>query len=263
VEVIQLDDLPLRGERILLYFLVDMSGSMSSVLKTNTPNENQSRLDNVLQVVGNVADSFESHPLKTETDILALAFGVQKDDGVEDIIGNPVSISDWKDRQQHYVDHLNSFRQIAGGGTPMYAALKKAFHTMQSVTAKQQYGTVFLFLISDGKPTDSSLKKVLSYVTAMKYSGVRVVSCYLSSVDEILPKTLYGTLNSRWSNETKLMWTCASMIPSYAQVEGVLAEHGWKWEPNYRVFAQINHSQHLKDYVDTSLIISLLGSSRK
>jgi len=120
------------------------------------------------------------------------------------------------------------------------------------LTDTSQYDRVVLFLLTDGIPTDARPEKIQNMAQEFKAAGVYVMSCFFASKNEVVEKQLFSNMQPDWSQGAKLMWECSSRFPSELQdiaALNLLEEKGWIIEDNFKLFTQLNHSQHLEEYL--------------
>jgi hypothetical protein len=125
-----------------------------------------------------------------------------------------------------------------------------------------------LFIASDGESTDGDPRKDAAKVAK---SGVLIISCFVSSSDLMEPKRLYSSHMSNWSNGARTMFDLASHVskdsrearyllgggmkvdsgakPSGNLLSRISEAFGWRADSGAKLFAQINHSELLDEFM--------------
>jgi len=113
-------------------------------------------------------------------------------------------------------------------------------------------GESVLFILSDGEPTDGDATTILPVVADIRQAGTTVVSCFVTGFDITEPRRLYGK-HQNWPGAAELMFECASELPRGTSFDAYLHEHGWHVDPGARLFAQVNHSEMLTEFLNVVL----------
>jgi hypothetical protein len=197
--------------------------------------------------LGNLRDVFLGRKVPAVANLLS-------DDPVEDC----VILSDLLlDRWSAYRDRIRSYIPSMLGSTPMVLALERTeqIMTRELRTAAFESDAVLLVL-SDGLPTDggpNGADTVRAICDRLKQLSVTILSCYISDDDVTMPRTLYAHPSENWSEGARLMFDCASVLPRSSVFWPHLHEHNWTAPPGSRLFAQINQSEVLTEFVETLL----------
>jgi len=265
--------LPLREEgKQLMYIMIDLSGSMKNIIKSNDSNE-KSRIDCVIDnIIQTLQKTDEKHVQNVDVVVLGFGFetfpycynGVRLPHNTTSIqivhmLGEP--LSKLRENIEYYRIELEKCSKYAGGGTPMLEALCCAYRTIENITINNQHKDVILFLITDGEPADAPFRVVKSFADSMRDSGIYIGCCFVSVMDDV-GKKLYCKTPSNWSDPCKFLWGCASEIPitTIPNLQNCLDEFELDWElesdekNGFRFFAHINHSQFLKEFADIFLM---------
>jgi hypothetical protein len=71
----------------------------------------------------------------------------------------------------------------------------------------------------------------------------------MTDADIAEPRRLYSTSSEDWPPAAELMFKCASILPRNSAFDAYIREFGWQIEPDSRLFAQINHSVVLSEFM--------------
>lgn len=140
---------------------------------------------------------------------------------------------------------LENIEHFIYGLTPLYQSLEKAI----SLFEKDTSGNKFLFVLSDGKPTDSSRKEINEISSQLSKAGVRVVSCFITGSAEIQPKRLYDEMQPGWEPGAKFLFSLSSEVPTQHLPRTILIKRGWRIDVannETKLFVQINHPDNLR-----------------
>lgn len=111
-----------------------------------------------------------------------------------------------------------------------------------------------LFIVSDGKSTDGD---PLPAVEFLKRWGVTVFSCYITNQDITASRVLPNTKEFWWDEGARLMFDMASPYQANAHYADFFREKEWTInEPNARLFAQLNHSTLLEEFMEIALFFT-------
>lgn len=145
------------------------------------------------------------------------------------------------------------------GNTPMVNAANQILGRF-SRHSQLAYDQKTLLVISDGGSTDGDPRAVFSGIRAL---GVDIVACFVTDADIADPRILVGSPIPSWLDHVRLMWDIASTIEPCSTAYQYFETHGWKIEPNAKLFVQVNHSDVLAEFlrVAASNISAPSGSS--
>ena len=79
------------------------------------------------------------------------------------------------------------------------------------------WGEKMLFMLSDGKPTDSIGEDsvVIKHITSeLTKAGVKVVSCFVTRSTDIHLKRLYDTIQPGWESGAEFLFSLSSHVPT-------------------------------------------------
>jgi pimeloyl-ACP methyl ester carboxylesterase len=169
--------------------------------------------------------------------------------------GTTVPLPELARRWPDYQANVRSMAVEMFGETPMAAALAIGGDRLikESRAAK---ALPILFILSDGKPSDASNERIATLAAEMRQDGVTVVSCYMTGADITDPKRLYGEHMPDWPEPAKLMFDCASVLDPSSAFDAQLMEYGWQIDPGAKLFAQVNQSEMLNQFL--GLVLSPL-----
>jgi hypothetical protein len=188
--------------------------------------------------------------------------GLESSTGSQSPVCNPdedsvVSSDLLLDQWNAYRDRISKkYVPNMGGVTPMSRAFERA---EQIMTKELQTGAYesdsLLFVVSDGFPTDDDSKasKIRARCERLKQLGITILSCYISDEDVTMPRELYEDPAENWSNGARLMFDCASILQVNSVFWQHLKEFHWEAPSNSRLFAQINQSEVLTEFVNVLL----------
>jgi hypothetical protein len=263
---------------LLIGLLIDVSASMQKQLY-NKSGDTLSRLESIKNSLDDLiihARTFYDDAEKTgrQFDLFALGFGfgnlrdtllsliVSKElatvrslltnDSDSLIVKGSLLLDDWT----RYRRSIQDLGRSMGGATPLAEALRKAEELFAMALASGQYGDPSVMLIvSDGLPTDpveapdTGPGMVRDSCQRLRASGIIVVSCFVTSTDSAEYKKLYRQPLDCWDEGAKLMFDCASTLASDSPFRPHLREYEWDAEDGARLFAQINQSELLTEFV--------------
>jgi len=151
-----------------------------------------------------------------------------------------------------YRRHFNQLSRNMLGSTPMREGLAVVRNRLSRELASKHYtGAPILFFLSDGMPNvQQHIRKLASQ---LRKSGVIIVSCFVTSDTIAEPRRLYGHSVPSWPPGARLMYDCASDLPSNSAFSRYLTEHRWKLDPKAKLFSQINQSDLLSEYMGSVL----------
>ena len=142
---------------------------------------------------------------------------------------------------------LGGIESIIYGATPMRAAAAEvAARFKRSVSNGSGDEQRFLFVVSDGEPTDGDPRPAFSEI---KSSGVEIVSCFVTSADIADPRVLWAKPQAGWSAGALLMFDIATQIDDRSPFARCLLSRGWELEAGAKLFVQVNHSTVLEEFI--------------
>lgn len=156
-----------------------------------------------------------------------------------------------------YRNRIQNYTGSMLGATPMVEALETVGRLITKELGSAAYATdPLLLIISDGLPTDGgedAPSKVTSACAHLKELGVIVLSCYITDEDLTMHRTLYEAAPQNWSPGARLMFDSASRLSRTSVLWQHLHEHNWTAPPRSKLFAQINQSEILSEFVEALL----------
>jgi hypothetical protein len=152
-----------------------------------------------------------------------------------------------------YRKNLSELTRDMLGATPMVEAFSRAESIINSVYTPDRFrDKPIVLVVSDGLPTDppkTGPDLVRHAAKRLRDKGVIVVSCYVTSHDAIEQKILYASPRADWNDAARLMFDCASPISTHPFFRSHLAEYEWEAEEGAKLFAQINQSEFLSEFM--------------
>ena len=148
-------------------------------------------------------------------------------------------------------DNQEEIKYLIYGNTPM----RKAFEIIEARFERERKllppaAAAFLFILSDGEPTDGS---PLVIASDLKKSGVTIISCFVTDEDVMRPRLLYREKESDWKEGAKLMFDISSMDTKNSEMIQFLKERKWTLPLKSKLFVQINHSEILEEFLQALL----------
>ena len=143
---------------------------------------------------------------------------------------------------------LENVEPFIYGLTPLYQAIKKAISLFERDTSTNK----FLFVVSDGKPTDGSNEdrnKINEISSKLRKAGVKIVSCFISEAKDIQPKRLYEEMQPGWKPGAQFLFSLSSKISTQLIPLAILVKRGWKVDitkNETKLFLHVNHPDHLR-----------------
>ncbi|HEY1354318.1 MAG TPA: TIR domain-containing protein [Ktedonobacteraceae bacterium] len=140
------------------------------------------------------------------------------------------------------------------GTTPMLEAFTLVQQRFAQEMERASYTSPpVLFVLSDGEPTDGTPEEVLQVTRELQKSGVFILSCYITDQDRVETKKLYGRSQDDWPEAAKLAFAYASILPEQSTFALYFREFGWHAEKNARMFAQVNQTELMKEFLQVLL----------
>lgn len=173
-----------------------------------------------------------------------------------------VSIADIAESWERYESRLEDLAVEMFGSTPLREALDFVQARFDFELERGRFReSPILFVLSDGMPNQGTAESVLAQAARLRARGVTVVSCYVTDYDIADDRHLYAHPSTRWPEDARLMFDCSSEIPEGSDFANYLVEHKWAIDPGARLFAQINRSDILTEFL--SLVISPVEQNRR
>jgi len=258
---------------LLVGLLVDVSGSMSEKIK-NEAGESSTRLQTLQNSIDDLiirarqyCESRDEDPATT-FHFFCLGFGFgnvlsracgRDVPGVRNLLAIDsdkdvvVDAKELLDNWKVYRANIISLTRDMLGATPMVEAFTRAESIFKSVFTPYRYrDQPILLIVSDGFPTDppdAGPELVRHAAKRLQDSGVIIVSCYVTSNDVVEKRVLYATPRPEWDDAARLMFDCASLLPTHSLFRSHLAEYEWEAKEGARLFAQINQSDYLSEFM--------------
>lgn len=154
------------------------------------------------------------------------------------------STSEIVERWKNLRDALNIENRLIGGGTPMRQALRQINDRFQRESQRVSSGDSVLFILSDGEATDGD---PVPEAERMKQEGIRVLSCFVASRDIATPRRLPNEPGRDWPRGATNLFEMASTVNEATEEIGYYKRINWTFEPDSRLFAQVNHSEMLTE----------------
>jgi hypothetical protein len=257
---------------LLIGILADVSGSMQKAInnsKASSTNRLEAFSDALERVVADAAASIREHasgPNEPDVRLFAYGFGFgnvlagflgRRGPKVRDLLAplgqgeRTVSLVELARDWQQYQANVRKMTFEMFGETPMLEALKIAQERIVREIAHKP-SDVILFLLSDGAPTDTNGKptEIYSIAQAVKDAGATIVSCFVTDEDFGEARHLYGIPQASWDDAAQLMFRCASEVPVGSSFEAQLRDYSWHLESGARLFAQVNHSDTMQEFMN-------------
>jgi hypothetical protein len=158
-----------------------------------------------------------------------------------------LSLSDLVERWDVLRDGVSMSNDVLGGFTPMRTTLSDIAGRFRREKEGRPGAGFTLFIVSDGDATDGDPRGPIRVIAA---AGVRVISCFVSSQDIVGGKRLYAEPEKDWPGGARTMFDIASVLPDSGPEAEYLARVGWQASPGSRMFAQINQSNLLSEFMN-------------
>lgn len=259
---------PTAHRPLLVGLLIDVSGSMTSSIQ-NRSGESLNRLEGFERSLGEVAAKAKDIADKGEKGLIkvfAYGFGFGNilsaflggsGPKVQDILRRPgepeapVALDFVADKWEGFQNHVRSLVPKMFGDTPMMEGFRVVMDRFARERKRANYAeTSVLFVLSDGEPTDvNDPKQITDFARELKEHKVVVISCYVTDANITESRHLYGHVQSSWPQGARLMFECASALPTPSPFESYMMEHRWKIEKDGRLFTQVNQSEILAEFL--------------
>ncbi|AYL97325.1 TIR domain-containing protein [Mucilaginibacter celer] len=269
---------PTADKPLLVGILVDVSGSMMSAIENKSGNtisrleSFRDALEDLVKKASILSRANSSERIAPLINIFSYGFGFggilsaffgSKGPKVRDLLDTPftsnttVAIDQLANNWRDYKNHLEKLAREMLGDTPMKEGFQAVFSRFEFELRNKSYaeGPV-LFVLSDGDPTDSAYhdrSDIISIAEKIKRLGVTIISCYVTDHNITESRKLYSNHRSDWPSGANLMLKCASTISPGSPFANYLREYGWNFEPNARLFNQVNQSELLSEFMQMVL----------
>ena len=120
---------------------------------------------------------------------------------------------------------IDSIQPYIYGRTPMVKALKEAKEIFDS---NPEINPKVLFILSDGKATDTDLGDPTVIAQELQNSNVTIVTCYFTSKSIPNPKCLVDEEDSSWGKGAPVLYNMSSTMPNTNAPVTHLIDYGWK-----------------------------------
>jgi hypothetical protein len=158
-----------------------------------------------------------------------------------------ISLSELTDRWKTFRSGVSMSNDLLGGGTPMRATLEAITERFNRERLAHPNASCTLFLVSDGDSTDGDSRPPAEI---MGKAGVKIVSRFVSQQNVVEPRRLYAKLDRAWPDGAEAMFDIASLLPVPGPEAEYLDRIGWQATPRGRMFAQINQSDLLSEFMN-------------
>lgn len=265
--------------RILMGILVDVSKSMTEHLR-NESGDTISRIEQVQESLDDLIiqarnwRNEQSTDSETKVELFVLGFGFRNllslltgaaIPPVANLLDpdpasrGTVELSHLIDNWSHYRQCITTLKPHMLGATPMVTAFSIAqeiFETNASLETDR-----FLLVISDGLPTDGpidnrregGMRMVRQYGTKLQQASVTILTCFVTTADITSYKKLYMVAEPMWSPGATLMFDIASELQDDSEFAEHLLEYEWEAPRQAKLFAQVNQSETLNEFVQMIL----------
>jgi hypothetical protein len=261
------EGLPSQDRPLILGIVVDVSGSMLSAMggSTGGPNRLEAFRDSLRRNASKVDELSQGALDQTSRSVFLFAYGfgfgglgsfLRPGPDVRDLLktgpgGNStISLHELALNWDEWEAHLTGLAVAMFGNTPMVRGLKEAADRLRKEMERGPlFGPPIIFLLSDGDPTDGSAEDVVRAADTLRDLGAIIVSCYVTDENITEPRRLYAHAPDSWPTGARLMLNCASTIPTLSPIEEYLQSRDWQIEDHVRLFAQVNQSEILAEFM--------------
>jgi hypothetical protein len=264
--------MPSPDRPLLVGMLIDVSGSMVSSIRNTSGESAGTRLtsfrdafDGLVQRAQDAATQGVGGAIAPLLHLFAYGFGFgnplsrfmgDKGPNVRDLLdmGNgksTVPIDILARDLPVYRSHLESQVTKMFGDTPMAAGFRAVRDRFRAERAARRYfDPPILFVLSDGEPTDEPSAAIQQIADELKREGVQIIACYVTDENVTEPRRLYADPLPNWPVGAWLMSSCASPISADSPFTQYFREFGWTADPGARLFAQINQSDVVGEFLN-------------
>jgi hypothetical protein len=164
---------------------------------------------------------------------------------------------------------ISGSNEFLGGSTPM----RHCMEMIEVIFAREMsleptLSRFILFVASDGVSMDGDPREAAA---RLRRQGVQVISCFVSSTDIVQGKKIYSKKLSSWPSGAQTMFDIASRVSTEGAECRYLEGAGWKAsersgllahlqglfgrkpQSSVKLFAQVNHSSVLDEFLRTVL----------
>lgn len=141
-------------------------------------------------------------------------------------------------------------------GSPLGTALNQTFVRLwgEKQQSRNKQLRPAILIISDGAPTDGNLISSLITAERIKRAGIPIICCFVTNRDISHPWMLRQKPRWRWSQAARLMFSMASSVEEWPEFTQSLIKSRFIAKPQSKFFIQINHTEHLRDFVEAVLL---------
>jgi hypothetical protein len=158
-----------------------------------------------------------------------------------------IPLSELTNRWMNLRDAVSMSNDVLGGQTPMAATLQEVAERFKRERLVHPSADCILFIISDGEATDADPRAPAKMIAEV---GVKIVSCFVSNQNIVEPRRLYAKPDRVWPNGPQAMFDIASILPVPGPEADYLARIGWQTTAGAKMFAQINQSDLLSEFMN-------------
>ena len=158
-----------------------------------------------------------------------------------------ISLSEQTNRWMSLRRGASMSNDVLGGNTPMRATLQEVTNRFEREHLAHPNASCTLFIVSDGDATDGDPRPPARVMTE---AGVKIVSCFVSASNIVEPRRLYAKCDSGWPKGARAMLDIASELPIPGPEADYLARIGWQAASGGKMFAQINQSDLLSEFMN-------------
>ena len=158
-----------------------------------------------------------------------------------------ISLSELTSRWATLRSGVSTSNDLLGGYTPMRQTLEEVTERFKRELIAHPKASCTLFIVSDGDATDGDPRPPAQM---MAQAGVKIVSCFVSAKDVVVPRRLHGKSDISWPNGALAMFDMASELAIPGPEADYLDRIGWQTVTKGKLFAQINQSDLLSEFMN-------------
>jgi hypothetical protein len=264
---------PTPESPLLIGILVDVSGSMTIAIE-NKSGKSKSRLEgfrDALEAFVKRARDLSKDEIGAQiaprVHVFAYGFGFNNPLSfflgrpgatVRDLLALPglgsttVGADLLAEQWPRFQEHVERLAKDMFGGTPMAEGLDTVLERFrQERASRSYYGTPILFILSDGEPDE--VAPIPELAERLKRDGIVIVSCFVTSADIAKSRVLYARPEPSWPPPARLMFDCSSILEDNSSYMVYARERHWEAPNGARLFAQINQSEALEEFLQFAL----------